>query len=611
MDLVEKKSSAARVPAIAPQCSGEQAATLPAVGNWEWDFETGVVTWSDGVFRLLGLEPRSVAPSVELWASKLHPEDRAGSDATAIAALKCGVTIDHEFRVVLDGRTVRWAANKGEVFANATGQPSWAAGMLFDITDLREAQMELARREERYKALVTATSIGEWRADAEGTITSAPFWASFTGQPTSDADCCEWLKSVHPDDVAGVTSIWEELIRIGCSTDYCFRLAHRSGEYRWVHAKAVPLKNIDGTIREWVGTVEDIHDKRRISEHLRVHENRQDMALSTGRMVAWDYDFVTGHVTRSENSLEILGVGSGHLNCLKLWIHPEDVARVCTALDLTAATGSPYDLEYRMLTPNGETRWLRGRGKLLRTGRELSSRIFGVTVDVTEQKRAALEARKLEGLLALLNAEFAALKQVAGDIVWTASADGRVTDMPAWRQFTGQTIEEVQGWRWLAAVHPSDRERVREGISSQIESNGPGVIEYRVRSRSGQYRWFIVRSAPVLKKDGGVSEWLGACTELSSPLHTSGVPEGASPLKEAELTTGCQIRAARAILRWSVRDLAEKAGVSGSTIRRIEDDDGLPQSRDHRLLCLIRSTLEEGGVRFGPVLGGKCGVGPA
>jgi transcriptional regulator with XRE-family HTH domain len=61
---------------------------------------------------------------------------------------------------------------------------------------------------------------------------------------------------------------------------------------------------------------------------------------------------------------------------------------------------------------------------------------------------------------------------------------------------------------------------------------------------------------------------------------------------------------------WSVRDLAEASGVSGSTIRRIEEDDGLPETRDTRKLNMIRQTLEQAGVVFLPGPEGKGGVRP-
>ena len=59
-----------------------------------------------------------------------------------------------------------------------------------------------------------------------------------------------------------------------------------------------------------------------------------------------------------------------------------------------------------------------------------------------------------------------------------------------------------------------------------------------------------------------------------------------------------QIRAAKAILRWSGEQLAERAGVSLSTIRRVESSIGIPEMQNMKTLVLIKKALEEGGVEF-------------
>ncbi|NBR10965.1 MAG: XRE family transcriptional regulator [Alphaproteobacteria bacterium] len=63
------------------------------------------------------------------------------------------------------------------------------------------------------------------------------------------------------------------------------------------------------------------------------------------------------------------------------------------------------------------------------------------------------------------------------------------------------------------------------------------------------------------------------------------------------MITGLQIRAARAILKWSVRDLAEKCGVSYPTISKIEQTDGVPTGRSQTLIE-IQKALEKGGIVF-------------
>ncbi len=100
-------------------------------------------------------------------------------------------------------------------------------------------------------------------------------------------------------------------------------------------------------------------------------------------------------------------------------------------------------------------------------------------------------------------------------VIWTTDAQGLVAgDMPSWRAFTGQSLEEIQGWSWLDALHPDDRQRTAEIWSQAVAARSLYAVEYRVRRHDGQYRWLSVRGVPVLAGTT-VREWVGACTDVT------------------------------------------------------------------------------------------------
>ena len=144
----------------------------------------------------------------------------------------------------------------------------------------------------------------------KGDAIEAQSWANFTGRPVNDCTGRGWLAAIHPKDVDAVGATWDEAVRIGSYFEMQLSPPHRSGQYRWVLCKAVPIKPQDGPVREWVGTAEDIHAKREMEELLRVHEERLRQAHFEGPMVTWDFNLETGQVTRSANAQDILGVGS-------------------------------------------------------------------------------------------------------------------------------------------------------------------------------------------------------------------------------------------------------------------------------------------------------------
>jgi PAS domain S-box-containing protein len=108
------------------------------------------------------------------------------------------------------------------------------------------------------------------------------------------------------------------------------------------------------------------------------------------------------------------------------------------------------------------------------------------------------------------------LVTAAAQMIWITDCEGNINDdIPTWREFTGQRLEEVKGRGWLNAVHPEDHERTAAVWSHALNTRLPYATEYRVRRHDGEYRHFVVRGVPVCKRDGSLREWVGTCTDIT------------------------------------------------------------------------------------------------
>src|SRR3954462_1685919 len=91
------------------------AQQITHIGSWEWDVRTNVVVWSDELYRIYGLMPRSCDVTLELFLGRVHPEDRERVQQEIGAALKRGGRFGHRERIVRPDGAVRELDTVGEV----------------------------------------------------------------------------------------------------------------------------------------------------------------------------------------------------------------------------------------------------------------------------------------------------------------------------------------------------------------------------------------------------------------------------------------------------------------------------------------------------------------
>ena len=145
-------------------------------------------------------------------------------------------------------------------------------------------------------------------------------------------------------------------------------------------------------------------------------------------------------------------------------------------------------------------------------------------VEITELKQMHVSIIELEKVQAEMQASeerFRSLVSVTAQIVWITDAVGNVTgDMPSWRAYTGQTVEQVRSEGWAEALHPEDLQQALAVWQRALESHSLYEVEYRMRRHDGQYRLFAARGTPLRSADGSVCEWVGYCADITERKRT-------------------------------------------------------------------------------------------
>ena len=162
-----------------------------------------------------------------------------------------------------------------------------------------------------------------------------------------------------------------------------------------------------------------IDDERRSKEALRVSEERMSLAAESAQLALWDWDATTDRVWMTEEGRKFFGFELGeplHYADLARRVHPDDSAVRATAIQHALATGGSYEVEYRVILPDGSVRWIAARGRSPSPDAgDAPPRVLGVSMDITRQKQARIEAQLQREELAHLS-RVASLSTLSGSL---------------------------------------------------------------------------------------------------------------------------------------------------------------------------------------------------
>lgn len=285
-------------------------------------------------------------------------------------------------------------------------------------------------------------------------------------------------------------------------------------------------------------------ERARIAQRLREREKQYRFMADSIPQLVWTalrdgkLDYVNARWTEYCGLPFERAIGAGWEEV----VHPDDIAAMRRAWEVSIATGCSYVVESRLRGAEGGYRWFLSRGVPLKssTGRVL--RWFGTSTDVEDAKRAEDEIRRSEQ-------RFRSLIEAASAIVWLATPTGHLeTEQPSWAAFTGQRFQDYRGGGWLDAVHPADRALTEEVWAEAVQNRTMYVVEHRLRRHDGMYRHMAVRAVPILDREGQIREWIGLHADTTEQRQTD------HALRESRERLRAALLASRTgTFRWDIR----------------------------------------------------------
>jgi PAS domain S-box-containing protein len=232
-----------------------------------------IIQVSSAWTELSGYAPSDI-PDFQTWLTKAHAQDAAHVDRSIRqlfdAAEGAGFR-DREFIVsTKSGEKRIWSFSSSSPGVLEDGR-RYMVTMARDVTLRRRAEAALAQSEHRYRSLVSATAQVVWTTSANGDIVDElPTWQEFTGQTYEQYKGQAWLNAVHPEDRQRVSESWRRALRSNSVFEEEFRVrAAADGSWREMLSRGVPVLDVTGRVREWVGTLRDVTERRQAVEQLR------------------------------------------------------------------------------------------------------------------------------------------------------------------------------------------------------------------------------------------------------------------------------------------------------------------------------------------------------
>ena len=551
-----------------------QAQKVAHVGSWEFDLATEEIAWSDETFRIYGLDPRQVTPTLSEHWQKIHPDDRTVWDTT-VSQIAGGKSCQLEFRIIRSDGQVRHIFGQGEPIVNADGQVHKLFGTVLDITDRVAAQarerlfgaialsvhqsldldeiLDTTVTEVRQLLQTDRVLIYRFNRDCSGQIVVESVGAGFPAVlDTTIYEPCfgsyyaqlylqgrvTAIANIH---TAGLKPCYLELlapfqvtanlivpILAGGKVWGLLIVHYCRGERHWQSYEIELLQQLATQVAIALQQSElysrgqaELIERQRIEQELRVSEERYRsvVAVMSEGIVLQQAD---GQITACNDSAErILGLTAQQMQGLTS-VDPrwqaiyEDGSPFPGELHpamVTLRTGKPQsNVIMGIHKPDESLTWISINSQpLIHPGETQAYAVVTSFSDITKRREAEEKLRKSE-------ANLAAAQRVAhlGDWEFDVVTQEITWSEELFRIFgLDPTEPEPTFDEHLQQIHPDDRALWQEVVGQALASGNCYKFDFRIVRSNGQVRHIEARGEAVLNEQGQVIKLFGTSLDIT------------------------------------------------------------------------------------------------
>lgn len=265
---------------------------VTGLGHWIQEHSTGVIQWSDEIFRIFGYEPLEIIPSTDIVEGMMHPEDRENARDVFHQSIRDNTPYCLKHRIIRKDGSIRYIDARGKHFYSKDGSLVRSLGIIQDITDQVRHEHDLKALSQRLRMATEGAGIGIWDYSAASetmTWEGAMFELYGIDRENFSGSLGQWLSAIDQEDRGRVANLIKQTLSGSTHFETVFRTRCNGQTPKHIRTKAEGFFNGFGELERIIGVDQDItqamqaeQDLIRLNEKLekRINERTRDLEKS-------------------------------------------------------------------------------------------------------------------------------------------------------------------------------------------------------------------------------------------------------------------------------------------------------------------------------------------
>lgn len=238
-------------------------------GSWEYDIINDEWYWSKQQYKIYGIEPDVIVPTLGKILQFIHSEDRENFEQTYRNAIKLKQDFKQEYRIRRKDGALLYVVEEAKLIQDKKKDTLKLIGTILDVTLRKLAEQRLKENELRYKNIFDNLEVGIWSIDAkkDQLLLHSPGMEHVLGHPMEEINSLESYKNIiHSDDLPLFMKKQQDLINKGIPLKLNHRIFQKNGKMRWIQDQALPVFDENGVLIRLDGIFTDITEYREAEE---------------------------------------------------------------------------------------------------------------------------------------------------------------------------------------------------------------------------------------------------------------------------------------------------------------------------------------------------------